>query len=221
MNIKKNHVSEQVLTYLRKKIMLNELKEGDHLKESELSKRLNVSRGPIREAIAKLEAERLVETPSNGRTVVGKFDVRAIKNLYDSRILLEKHALTQIDSESLTKHIDTLNLYIKQMQDSHSNGIRDVESDMAFHGLLVKMTNNQTLIQLWNSLNGLIETLIEVTSAYISIHQQEIIEEHQVVVDALKKQEVEKAQELLAIHLENASDYYCQAIKELNLKGVK
>ena len=218
MNIKKVHTSDKVLSYLRKKIMLNELKEGDHLKESKLSSELNISRGPIREAITKLEAEHLVETLSNGRTVVKRFDINEIRDLYDGRILLEKHALTQIDRESLEKNIDKLHLYIKQMQESQNSGFRDVESDMDFHALLIDMTNNQTLIQLWYSLNGLIRTLIEVTSTHTSKHEQTIIKEHKVIVEALTKGEIEKAQEFLANHLENASDHYCAAVKELGGK---
>ena len=90
---------------------------------------------------------------------------------------------------------------------------------MEFHALLVGMTSNQSLIQLWHSLNGMIQTLIEVTSTILESRQQEIIEEHLVVVDALTIGEVEKAQELLARHLKSASDHYCQAVMELNLGG--
>ena len=219
MNIGKMHVSEQVLAYLRKEIMLNRYKEGEHLKESQLSSELNVSRGPIREALSKLEAERLVKRLSNGRTVVGKFDIEDIRNLYDSRILLEKHALTQISPEALEKDKHLLYLYIQQMQDSFDSQIRNVDADMEFHALLVGMTSNQSLIQLWHSLNGMIQTLIEVTSTILESRQQEIIEEHLVVVDALTIGEVEKAQELLAQHLKSASDHYCQAVMELNLGG--
>ncbi|WP_156288375.1 GntR family transcriptional regulator [Oceanobacillus salinisoli] len=221
MSIQKRHISDQVLAFLRKKIMLRELKEGDHLKESDLSKKLNVSRGPIREAIAKLETEGLVETPSNGRTVVGKFSIEDIKNLYDIRILLEKHALTQINAEQLEGKKYLLYSYVDQMQYSYNKEIRDIESDLAFHALLVDLTNNKTLIQLWNSLQGVILTLIDVTSEFVQLHQQEIIEEHRVILDALVNGDFEKAQEFLCRHLEGASTYYSSAVVNLNKGGEK
>ncbi|WP_085991382.1 GntR family transcriptional regulator [Oceanobacillus senegalensis] len=219
MGIKKSHVSDQVLAYLRKKIMLQELKEGDHLKETELSKELNVSRGPVREAIAKLETEGLVDTPSNGRTVVVHFSTRDIKNLYDSRILLEKQALNQIESSVLEERKDQLFAYVKQMQNSFNKGVRDIHTDLAFHGLLVEMANNKTLVQLWNSLQGIIHTLIDVTSEYVQMRQQEIINQHSKILNALVNRDVENAQELLRQHLEEASNYYTSAVESINKGG--
>lgn len=216
MNIKKSHVSDQVLSVLRKKIMLNELNEGDHLKEAELSKELAVSRGPIREAIAVLETEGLVERLINGRTVVRNFSIKDIRNLYQSRILLEEYALSHIDSEKWEE--DKWKLYdcVDQMQDAHNKGIRDIESDINYHALLVSMTNNKTLIQLWNSLKGIILTLIDVTSKYVQPQQEKIVDLHRQVLDKLDNGDVERAKEILRIHLEDASDYYCQSLAVLN-----
>ncbi|MFC3041267.1 GntR family transcriptional regulator [Virgibacillus xinjiangensis] len=212
MRIEKQSISDQVLEHLRKKIILHEWREGDRLAEAQLSRELEVSRGPIREAIAKLEAENLVERHSNGRTVVKKFDTEDIINLYDSRMLLEKHALTQIDSSALQDHLRLMRLYIDQMHESFEAGVRDIDSDLAFHKLLVKMSKNQTLVQLWSSLEGIFRTLIDITSE-VSVsesNQEKIIGYHKEVADALEAGEVEKAQGILAHHLKEASLYYCR-----------
>lgn len=221
MGIEKRNISNQVLDHLRRKIMLNELKEGDYLRELELSQELNVSRGPIREALAKLEAENLVEKFSNGRTAVKKFGLKDITDLYDSRILLERHAITQIDHEMLTGKKALLYLYIEQMQQSYESNSRNVESDLAFHGLLVQMTENNTLIRLWSSLSGMLRTLIDITSEYTEPHQQEIIDDHIKLADALVAGDITKAQELLTRHLEEASEYFCDAVKKVSNGGVK
>lgn len=207
----KRHISEQVLIYLRKKIMLQKFNEGMHLKESELSKELTVSRGPIREAISRLEAEGLVETPANGRTIVRKFGVQDVRHLYETRILLECYALSKLDPVLLKDNIHLLYEYVYQMESK----IKDVESDIAFHYLIVKMTGNKTLIRLWNSMNEVIKTLIEVTTEFTVTRQHEIVADHRVIVDALKIDDVEKAQELLRYHLKDASDYYSKAVFQM------
>src|SRR5699024_8234449 len=148
MRITKKNIFNQVLEYLRKEIILGNYSKGDYLVEESLSKKLNVSRGPIREAIVKLEAENLVEKHSNGRTVVKGFDIKDIQDLYDSRILLENHALTKISLNELKESENQLFLYIDQMKEALEKEERDIEIDLAFHGLLVKMTKNNTLIQL-------------------------------------------------------------------------
>lgn len=215
----KRHISNQVLIYLRKKIMLQEIKEGAHLKESELSKELSISRGPIREAISKLEAEGLVKTPANGRTVVQKFDEVDIRHLYESRILLENYALSMHDAELLEKEGHLLYENIAQMEASLTENSLDVNLDLEFHFLLVKMTGNKTLIRLWTSMNEVIKTLIEVTTEYTATRQQEIFLQHKVVADAIMEGNVEEAQKLLRFHLESASDYYSKAVFELQEEG--
>ncbi|SFQ66093.1 transcriptional regulator, GntR family [Psychrobacillus psychrotolerans] len=219
MKFEKRHISEQVLIYLRKKIMLQEFKEGDHLKESELSEELSISRGPIREAISKLEAEGLVITPSNGRTIVQKFGEKDIRNLYESRILLEIYALTIQNSEKLDNEGELLYQYIQEMEESLTGGKQSVEADLKFHQQLLMMTGNRTLIRLWNSLNEIIKTLIEVTSEFTAERQNEIVLEHKVIADALLLNNIEQAQSLLRTHLEGASDYYSKAVFELQGEG--
>ncbi|MDN7246234.1 GntR family transcriptional regulator [Planococcus shenhongbingii] len=221
MGIEKRGISDQVLRHLRRRIMLKEIQEGEYLRETELSIELNVSRGPIREALAKLEAENLVKKNSNGRTVVKKFGLKDITDLYDSRILLESHALTQIEKDVLDNKKDLLYRYVDQMQESYERKSRNVDSDLAFHGLLVHMTKNNTLIQLWTSLSGMLETLIEITNEYTEPQQQEIIHDHILLADALVAGDVEKAQELLTIHLKEASEYFCDAVQKLSTGGIK
>ncbi|WP_408011309.1 GntR family transcriptional regulator [Pseudalkalibacillus sp. A8] len=216
MKIEKQNISNGVLDYLRKQIILGHLQRGDHLVEAKLSKQLEVSRGPIREAIAKLEAENLIEKHSNGRAVVKRFDIIDIKNLYDSRILLETHAIKQIDPAVLEKNKHYLNLFIDQMQKSYEQQRRDIESDLAFHGCLMKMTDNHTLIQLWTSLREIFQTLIDITSEVTESKQQEIIDEHVQIVEALVAGKVEESKEILTKHLQEACNYCCEG-KRLNL----
>lgn len=204
--IEKKHVSEHVLLFLRKQILLNELKEGDHLKELELSKSLNVSRGPIREAISQLEKEGLVTTLSNGRTIVNKFDKKDIWNLYDTRILLEKHAVTQITPEKLNKNLPKLETLVEELENEYKKGVKDVESDLEFHATIVKMTENKTLIQLWLSLYGLIRTLIEVTSSFERLRQEKIIIEHKKIIEALVKGDIEETQIMIEQHIKGVQD---------------
>ncbi|ANU27052.1 hypothetical protein I858_008620 [Planococcus versutus] len=191
--------------------MRQEFKEGEHLKEHLLSQKLNVSRGPIREAISKLEGEGLVFRNSNGRAIVQKFGESDIHHLYESRILLENYSLASIQPELLEQNGHLLYEYLNQMEMFNGTGM-NVEADIQFHYCLVKMTGNKTLIRLWWSLNEIIKTLIEVTSEFASKRQKEIILEHKVIVDAIFDKDIEKAQQLLRVHLEGASDYYSKAV---------
>ena len=53
-------LADQAHVYLRTAILTNELSPGDRIVEADLSRRLGISRSPIREAIKRLEQEELV-----------------------------------------------------------------------------------------------------------------------------------------------------------------
>lgn len=215
LEVEKRPISDQVLDYLRKKLLLQGFEEGTHLKESILSEELNISRGPIREAISQLEREGLVQRAANGRALVQPFGEKDIRHLYDSRILLETYALTQLEPSLLEEGNQLLYEDLKKMEESVAGKGLNVDADLSFHCTLVKMTGNKTLINLWSSMNGIIKTLIEVTSEFTAGRQKDIVSEHKVVVDAIFDGDIELAQQLLARHLTGASDYYSKAVLEL------
>lgn len=219
VNIEKKSVSDQVLSYLRKQIMLHELKEGDHLIESQVAMELNVSRGPVREAFTQLENENMVVKRSNGRTVVEGFTTKDIINLYNCRIMLEKQALAEIDLEVFKKNVHLFYFYIEQMENSYNRGQNNIEADLSFHELLVKLSDNKTLYRLWTSLQGVIQTLIVITSEYLQLREQETIGEHLAIVKGLEHGELQNAKESLSLHLKNASEHYCNAVKQLHTGG--
>ncbi|WP_031545499.1 GntR family transcriptional regulator [Salinicoccus luteus] len=212
--ITKTNIASQIVDHLRKDIILGKYRKGEALVETALSHELGVSRGPVREAIGKLVAENLLEKHSNGRTAVTGFEQKDIENLYDTRILLETHALGQIDPEMFNANKDRLLLYIQQMEEADYYKQRDIEIDLAFHHLLVRMADNNSLMHLWSAQRDIFRTLIDITSEAALKDQEKIIRQHKAIVQALAENEVEQARQLLATHLRQACEYCCSS-KEL------
>ncbi|MFC4025181.1 GntR family transcriptional regulator [Oceanobacillus longus] len=217
LTIKKSTMSNQVLLYLRKEIMLHKLKDGYHLKESEIAAQLNVSRGPIREALTQLQKENLVEKRLNGRTVVGKFERKDIEDLYNSRILLEKAALAETNMKTFHQHLDKFYDYIKLMEDP--NVKNDDETDLAFHELIIQLPANKTLQQLWSSLNGITLTLMDITNEYLSLRQEAAINEHIAIIENMERGKVRDAQQALETHLTRAANHFMNAVNDITLGG--
>jgi len=212
--IDKQKIGDQVLDALRKSIMLGEIPAGSHLKENVLSTEFGVSRGPIREAISQLEKEGLVSTPSNGRTIVEGFSITDIKNLYNTRMLLEDYALSQLSFKAIQEGKEELYQFVSLMEEGHARGERDIKADLLFHYTLIKLTNNKSLLQLWTSLNGVIQTLIQVTTAF-TVHQEVVITQHKNIVQFLENNEIEQARATLREHLLEAREFYKTAAIKL------
>lgn len=215
MKMIKRNLSEQIEEVIRKRIMLLEFSEGEHIKENKLAEEFSISRGPIREAIAKLELEGLVTRAANGRTMVSRFDIEYVENLYDVRIMLEKFAIQTLVKGVNNDALEELQSYVDTMktQKDHSDIYR--EADINFHFSLVKLSQNKTLIQSWYSLKDLLLTLIEVTTTASSERQNDIIEQHDSIINAIREGQFNQASIVLEEHLRSASDYYREAVFRL------
>ena len=76
---------------LKELILDQRMAPGEHLNIDALAPRMGISQTPIREALARLEAEGLVvKTPPRGRYLVAPMlDAAAFDHLYEVRLLLE------------------------------------------------------------------------------------------------------------------------------------
>jgi DNA-binding GntR family transcriptional regulator len=78
---------------LRAAIVNGEYRPGVPLRPHELSKELGVGLIPIREALRRLETERLVDSVPNKGSRVANISSADLKDVYAARILLEQEAL--------------------------------------------------------------------------------------------------------------------------------
>lgn len=84
--------AERVHAALREEILSGLLREGDRLVETEVAARFNVSRTPVREALARLQAADLTTIAPTRGTVVRPVSVREIEETYVLREAFEAEA---------------------------------------------------------------------------------------------------------------------------------
>jgi DNA-binding GntR family transcriptional regulator len=86
-------LADGVYTQIREAIIRGDLPDGVELKQGQLASRFGVSRVPVREALRRLQAERLVTAKPFYRFVVGALPPDQILDLVDARAELETLAL--------------------------------------------------------------------------------------------------------------------------------
>jgi DNA-binding GntR family transcriptional regulator len=87
-------LGEDVAERLREAILHGELSPGQRLREEELSVRLEVSRGPVRDAFILLEREGLVRSSRNRGVSVVELTRNDLQEIYTLRSALEPLAIT-------------------------------------------------------------------------------------------------------------------------------
>jgi DNA-binding GntR family transcriptional regulator len=106
------NLSEQIAGYLRVQIIRGELAPGERILEAKLAETMDVSRGPIREALRILEKTRLIElTPRRGARVTSMSFID-IESLYDVLTelytLVARKAAENRDPEDLHRIVDAV-----------------------------------------------------------------------------------------------------------------
>ncbi|WP_285599034.1 GntR family transcriptional regulator [Kineosporia sp. NBRC 101731] len=82
-------IKDLVYERLVEAVVSQELPPGTHLKERDLAESMGVSKTPIREALVRMEKERLVDIAPYRGAVVRTITVADLRELYDLRELLE------------------------------------------------------------------------------------------------------------------------------------
>lgn len=197
-------LADQVFDKLENDIILGVYPRGDLLTELKLVEQLGVSRTPIREALRRLEQERLIEDSGKGSVVLGitQDDLLDIMNIRQHiEGLAAAYAaknLSIADKEELKHIMDLQDFYFSKHDAEH---LRQV--DEQFHDLISTLSGRavikDTLVPLHRKTRRYRKASIEdeVRTAYM-------VEEHKAITEAILSGNAEKAEMLMSIHICNA-----------------
>ena len=144
-------VVEYALDALRTGIKEGRYTPGQRLIEVDLTRELNISRGPVREAMHRLAGEGLVVIEPHRGVVVRLLTRKDVAGLYEVR-----EAIEGLAARLAAKHIDQadnakrLRAAIKQMRDVFDSGdaASYMESNESLHTLIFELGGNETLIKM-------------------------------------------------------------------------
>ncbi len=213
-------LSGQTTAALREAIIKGDFAPGEKLNEPKLAEQFQVSRGPLREAIRRLVAMRLVRhVPHVGATVV-TLELDSILELYDVREALEGKAAAlaaeNMSEEDIAKLRNLLELHRKHTQDNEGEYMQ-TEGDFDFHYQIIKGSGNQLLTdQLCDELYHLIRMFRFQTSRFKSRSNRALIE-HEQLIYAIEQRDPELAEMLMRKHISRAKKSIKEALTNKSL----
>lgn len=205
--IKRTFMKDEVYNKLRKWIVTGELEPGTKLRDSDLSEQLGISRTPVREALLRLENDGLVVTKANRWTLVSPIDLNEAKNIYSIVWTLECLALEQAFPHLSAEDIEEL----EQLNENFNKTIqtRDIlavlQADNEFHNRIIGLSNNPELPKLLSSLKVRIQR-IEIHYFSQTDTKDTSYTEHQQILDAIKKQDLNRAIDAIKVNWKNSLD---------------
>jgi DNA-binding GntR family transcriptional regulator len=193
---------DEVFLFLKKAILQGHLKSGDRLVEQELAQQMDISRTPIREALRKLELEGLVDyVPRRGVVVVGISAGDAIE-IYTICAVLEGLAASLTAKRRSDREVIQLQAMLLGMEKYiRQNNLTKLHALHAnFHHYIAKMSQSPRLYQTIVSLRQRVESFREASYSGTDSLQNGW-EEHEAIVTAIQKADVEKAEYAARNHL--------------------
>jgi GntR family transcriptional repressor for pyruvate dehydrogenase complex len=211
---------KKVINTIMTLIEKGELEYGDKLyNEEELIRKLNVSRSTLREALRVLEfMDVLTVAPKRGIVIndpkdrtdypplafILQFEKIPKKHIIQLRMAIEMQALRSAIRDNISE--EEIN-NLKKLQEEYIK-VKEIDFDEKvvvdnkIHDYIVQLSNNITLIRLYNTFHDLFqEQLIEaVKNVYMSDKYDELVETHSGLINAIIEKDVEKGSKILENH---------------------
>ena len=185
--LQKTNLADEIAHYIRKKIIRGQYKSDYHLNEVSLAAELEVSRGPVREALKHLEMEGFVYTLRNGRTFVRGFTKSSFVDYQRIRFYLEYEACLKIidtaQNEAHTQWFEEMHFIINKIANAEkdSNNYTVNDNDYLFHDKLIERADSIIFKSAWKSLSGIRRSIME-TNRSVQIKERFSTENLQMII---------------------------------------
>lgn len=200
-------LTEDVIPRLREAILNGHFGPGERLRENLLAQSMQVSRGPVREALRQLEREGLVVMQPQRGACVARLSRTDLDEVYSLRLALERLAVQEAVRHIEPPLLAELQAVVDLMNNKAVNGVTEQEAaeiDMRFHEILYKASKHQRLFECWTNLKPQIHIFLLSRTVVSLDFQEAIVRGHQDIVHALAARDEKIAVALIEDHIQTS-----------------
>ncbi len=205
---------------LKERIMDQATPPGVRLSIETLAVELGVSATPVREALGRLAAERLVAFESfKGYTTMPLLTAGQLADLLDVRRLLEAEAARLASRQARRGDLREMQREMAAMDAlTPTPRYRDfrtyIHHDQRFHELLVGASGNPVLLETFRGLHSHVQ-LARLVHGMGAFDDHENSVEHRAIVDAVSAHDADRAVEAVRVHLDRYESQLVEVLDSL------
>ncbi len=174
---------------IRDLILSGEVLPGTRLVLSDLEQRLNVGRGPLREALMRLDRSGLVQNiPYKGVVVLPHASPKEMEIIYHVRVVAEVSLAVEAMHKATQKDIAVLEALLVKMKNMSPDAPFGFHEDRAFHSALYTIAQMPRLKILVDNMLDHVETFLTFHS-FEQADKQLFFEQHAIIITALREKD--------------------------------
>ena len=198
-----------IASRLRDAILAGYFGPGEQLREEPLARSMGVSRGPVREALLRLEREGLVVVRRNRGAFVAQLSARDLEEVYTLRLAIERLAMQRVVRRASVEQVAELQAVVDQMTAASVRGISEQEAadfDLRFHDLIYAASDHRRLSEVWANLRPQVHILLLNRNVARGDFREFLVMGHQWIVDSLRDRDEDRATRAIEDHLRGSYD---------------
>lgn len=206
--------TKEVYLRLREAIVSGTLAPDERLYEQRLAADLGVSRTPVREALAMLDAEELVISENNRGTVVRRISPEEVQETYEVRAVIEGYGARLAAGRISRGQLDDLRALDEQMKQAISGRGAPPEEQVnelgrlnaEFHQIVATAAGNRVL---GRTVGFLLNTPLYARAyyAYADLSKRASISDHGRMIELLTAGDPDACEQFWREHLYRGRDY--------------
>ncbi|HEY3614523.1 MAG TPA: GntR family transcriptional regulator [Gaiellales bacterium] len=199
------HLSDTVTERLRRTIVEGRFSPGDRLREEQLAEALDVSRGPIRDALRELEREGLVVRRRNRGAIVASLSREDVEEVYSLRAAIEPLVCEWAARRASERDWAEMQAVIERYSDlaATANPHEAADADLRFHDVIYRAAGHRRVQRLWQDLRPQVYIFL-LARKYVGTHEfrDVMISKHSAILAAIEARDPERARQTAVDHVE-------------------
>ena len=191
---------DNVYSALRADILACLLRPGSEMREQELAQRYDVSRQPVRDALLRLERERLVTVHARQGYQVTPISVKDARDLLRFRLVLEPACTAEAAESATAAQRTALDAFRTLAPESDF-----IAENRAFHIALAEASGNGRMAAAMRELIEQADRLVRISLDSIKGRDAgQLVREHESIIDAVQRRDARAAKRLVREHVARA-----------------
>ena len=215
--------AKHIYDQLRREILTLELAPGIPLDETSLSKRFEMSRSPIREALVRLSSEGLAVTLSNRSTLVAPIDVGSFPRYVEALDFLRRVHMRLAAANRTQADLSAMQECAKEFDKAvaEDDYLKISATNREFHMAIADAGKNQYLAKPYREILDQGRRLVHLNFEHLRANSEDGAQglDHQDMIAAIEKQDAAKAEKLGHDHTRKFHDRFMNSLKANYVSG--